>query len=309
LTNFTGAEFSNKAAGFDEPTQLPRDEAQHLDWQSANRKWWEATPMRYDWREEIAAAPGSLEYFDEVDRRFLSSVRSYMPWRNIPFERIIPFEQLRNSDVLEIGVGQGTHAQLLASRCRAFTGIDLTAHATRMTRRRLNLMKLPGVVAQMDAEKMAFADSSFDYIWSWGVIHHSADTLQLLQEMRRVLRQNGECTVMVYYRSWWHFYVCGFLRGVLQNRFRKRGSLHKVTQSATDGAIARYYSAAAWQEVTKGHFALRSVQIFGQKSELIPLPAGRMKSVLEKLMPDVCARIMTNTLCMGSFLVVHMRKV
>ena len=62
--------------------------------------------MRYDWREEIAANPGSEAYFTEIDRRFLSSARKYLPWRNVPFDKIIPFEELGDKDVLEIGVGQ-----------------------------------------------------------------------------------------------------------------------------------------------------------------------------------------------------------
>src|ERR1700735_5771426 len=92
--NFSGIEFGNKAAGFDQPTQLPRDEAERQQWQSANKSWWESTPMRYDWRDEIAATWGSEAYFTEIDRRFLSSVRKYMPWRNLPFDELIPFDEL-----------------------------------------------------------------------------------------------------------------------------------------------------------------------------------------------------------------------
>ena len=60
-----------------------------------------------------------------------------------------------------------------------------------MTSRRLKLFNIPGKVLQMDAEDMNFADYSFDFIWSWGVIHHSADTRRVLQEMHRVLRRGG----------------------------------------------------------------------------------------------------------------------
>jgi hypothetical protein len=129
MRNFSGTEFANRAAGFDSPAQLPRDEIQHRRWQSANKAWWEDTPMRYDWRDGIAEVPGTKAYFREIDRRFLSSARKYMPWRSVPFEEVIPFHELSDEDVLEIGVGLGTHAQLLAPRCKSFTGIDLTSSA------------------------------------------------------------------------------------------------------------------------------------------------------------------------------------
>jgi ubiquinone/menaquinone biosynthesis C-methylase UbiE len=307
MRNFARNEFGNKADGFDKPTQLPRDNTQRQQWQSANKTWWESTPMRYDWRDEIISPPGTESYFAEIDRRFLSSVSKYIPWQHLPFEKIIPFGQLGDKDVLEIGVGQGTHAQLLAPRSKSFTGIDLTSNATEMTSQRMKLFNIPGKILQMDAEDMAFADNSFDFIWSWGVIHHSADTRKVLQEMRRVLRPGGKCAVMVYYRSWWHFYVCGSLRGIFQRRFNKQGSLHRVVQSATDGAIARYYTQREWEQMCNGLFNVRSVQIYGLKSEVVPLPHSGLKRFLEDLVPDTFARFLTHQLRGGSFLVAQMQ--
>jgi ubiquinone/menaquinone biosynthesis C-methylase UbiE len=308
VENFSGTEFGNKAVGFDKPTQLPRDDAQRRQWQSANKNWWESTPMRYDWRDEITAAPGTETYFAEIDRRFLCSARKYMPWRYLPFEELIPFGHLGEKDVLEIGVGQGTHAQLLAPHCKSFTGIDLTPHAAKMTSRRLSLFKLPGKILQMDAEDMNFVDNSFDFVWSWGVIHHSADTRRVLQEIHRILRPAGKCIVMVYYKSWWHFYVCGFLRGVLQRQFKKHGSLHQVAQSATDGAIARYYTQKEWRNLCGGLFEIESIKIYGLKGEVVPLPHSSTKQFLENLVPDHLARFLTHQLRGGSFLVAEMRK-
>jgi SAM-dependent methyltransferase len=160
----------------------------------------------------------------------------------------------------------------------------------------------------MDAEDMSLADASFDYIWSWGVIHHSADTRKVLQEMHRVLRRGGTCTVMVYHRSWWIFYVCGFLRRLFQKRFRERGTLHRVTQSATDGAIARFYTADEWRTLVRPFFDVTQIRIYGLKPEILPLPHGRVKSFVERLIPDGLARFLTNRLRMGSFLVADMRK-
>jgi len=142
---------AKKAAGFDRPTQLPRNEEERRRWQAANKAWWESAPMRYDWREAVVQSPGSEAYFKEIDRRFFASARTFMPWRAIPFDAVIPFEKLHDKDVLEIGVGQGTHAQLLALHCKTFIGIDLTIAAAAMTSKRLKLFGAPGSVLQLDA--------------------------------------------------------------------------------------------------------------------------------------------------------------
>lgn len=264
--------------------------------------------MRYDWREKIFAPPGSKEYFREIDKRFLESSHHYLNWGNQPFDNLIPFANLYDKDVLEIGVGQGTHAQLIAPHCKSFVGIDLTSAATQMTLRRFEIFEEPGTIQQMDAEEMIFADGSFDFIWSWGVIHHSANTRRILEEMARVLRPGGTATVMVYHRSWWHFYVVGFLRGIFRNQRRKRRKFHDIAQAATDGSIARYYTRREWRETTTDLFHIEQIRIYGLKSELFPIPAGRVKAILERVVPDGISRFFTNRMRLGTFLVAEMRR-
>jgi ubiquinone/menaquinone biosynthesis C-methylase UbiE len=304
--NFSGTELTNKADDFQRPTQLPCDEAQRSEWQSINRMWWEATPMRYDWREPLTAPAGTKAYFEEIDSRFLSSVYKYMPWNSIPFETLIAFEELGDKDVLEIGIGLGTHAQLLSPYCKSFTGIDLTETASALTAQRLRLFGLSGRALQMDAENMQFTSNSFDYIWSWGVIHHSADTRRILAEMKRVLRPGGTATVMVYHRSWWAYYVGALVRGVFRGQLKTYGNLHKVAQAATDGAIARYYTATEWREISTGLFDIESIRIYGLKAEILPLPPGKLKRLLERVIPDALGRLLTNHFRLGSFLVAEM---
>ena len=264
--------------------------------------------MRYDWREALTAPVGTKAYFEEIDSRFFASVHKYMPWKNVPFETLIPFDELADKDVLEIGTGLGTHAQLLSPCCKSFTGIDLTDAASTLTGRRLQLFGLPGRALRMDAEDMQFTSDSFDYIWSWGVIHHSADTRRILAEMKRVLRPGGEATVMVYHRAWWAYYFRSLLHGVFRGKLKTYGNLHRVAQAAIDGAIARYYTPSEWHEISKGLFQIESIRIYGQKAEILPLPAGRLKQMLDRLIPDAFGRLLTNRLRLGSFLVANMRR-
>jgi ubiquinone/menaquinone biosynthesis C-methylase UbiE len=294
--------------GYRSPTGLPPEE-QREQWQRQNRAWWEANPMRYDWNNALGASEFTREFYDEIDRRFFEDASRYLPWRVRPFDQLVPFDRLPEWDVLEIGVGNGSHAQLLAPHCRSYTGIDLTDYAVKSTTARFEMLSLPGRILQMDAEQMTLPDASFDFIWTWGVIHHSADTGRVLREMHRVLRPGGTATVMVYHRSWLYTYVyAGLLRGVVQAGLL-RHNLHELLQLNTDGAIARFYRADEWVALVEGcGFAVDQLQVMGQKSEVVLLPAGSLKNALMRVLPDPLSRLVTNRLRQGSFLVTRLRK-
>lgn len=42
--------------------------------------------------------------------------------------------------------------------------------------------------------------SSFDVVYSWGVLHHSPDTGRAIDDVWRVLRPQGKARVMIYHR-------------------------------------------------------------------------------------------------------------
>ncbi len=130
--------------GFDYPIAQPMI-TQQSEWQERNRSW-ESNPMRYDstWRDRISPPEFSFEFFAEIDRRHFFDAARYMPPRLRPFDELIPFEQLSEWDVLEIGVGNGSHAQLVAPHCRSYTGIDLTSYSVQSTRRRFQLFGIKG---------------------------------------------------------------------------------------------------------------------------------------------------------------------
>jgi SAM-dependent methyltransferase len=295
--------------GFENPTALPTSHSTHDQWQEGNRDWWERNPMRYDWNEHIGSMESERQFFIEIDSRHFADAARYTPPHSRPFDELIPYDSLKNADVLEIGIGNGSHAQLLAPHCRTYSGIDLTDYAVASTQRRFQLWNLHGNIRRMDAEQLDFPDASFDFIWTWGVIHHSANTEKILQEMRRVLRPGGKAVVMVYHRSFLYYYIfSGFFRGVLAGGLFKTRSLHRLVQLSTDGAIARFYSIAEWRALAGRYFQVTKIQIKGQKSEIIPLPPGRLKTGLMKLVPDALARLVLSRFKQGSFIISHLEK-
>ncbi len=109
---------------------------------------------------------------------------------------------------------------------------------------------------------------------------------------------------MVYHRSFFYYYVfSGFFRGIIGAGLLKAGSLHRLVQFNTDGAIARFYRQDEWRTVIEKYFVLEDLCVRGQKSELFPLPACRVKDILMHTTPDAFCWFVLNTLRQGSFLI------
>jgi 2-polyprenyl-3-methyl-5-hydroxy-6-metoxy-1,4-benzoquinol methylase len=287
------------------PTDLPQTKEEKSNWQDKNRAWWENNPMRYDWKNKIPVAEFSKEFYEEIDNRFFENAREYLfeEKNSKPFSEFVDFSKLKNEEVLEIGVGNGSHAQLLASSAKKFTGIDLTEYAVKSTSERFKISGLSGNIQRMDAEKIEFLDNGFDFVWSWGVIHHSSNTSQILREINRVLRPNGEIFLMVYYRGWWNYYFSGFLRWLVSGDLFRGYSFSKSFQAHTDGAIARYYTKSEFLKETKGLFEKLAIFTRGPKSDLIIIPNSRLKIFFMKLLPKKINIFFTDKLNMGTFLI------
>jgi ubiquinone/menaquinone biosynthesis C-methylase UbiE len=186
------------------------------------------------------------------------------------------------------------------------TAVDLTAHAVALTRRRFELFGLSGDIRQMDAEHLEFPDESLDFVWSWGVIHHSANTEAIIAEMHRVLRTGGEARVMVYHRHSINFWIgVVLIHGVLGAGLL-RWSLQELCNRCSDGLIAKYYTAAEMRSLFGRHFRSVGTEVFGQKNELWQMPGGRVKDVLVRMTPGRLTTAATRRL--GGFLVVGATK-
>jgi SAM-dependent methyltransferase len=103
--------------------------------------------------------------------------------------------------VLEIGTGVGTDARNIIDRGGIYTGINIDRGSTDATLRALRVFGSPGVVMQGNAISLDFPDSTFDVVYSFGVLHHIPDVEKAVAEIRRVLKPGGELLVMLYNRA------------------------------------------------------------------------------------------------------------
>ena len=110
------------------------------------------------------------------------------------------FDEAKGLDVLEIGVGLGADHENFARAGANLCGIDLTPRAVDATRERFKILKLQSDLRVGDAESLPFSDDQFDFVYSWGVIHHSPDTGAAAREIIRVLKPGGQFRVMIYHK-------------------------------------------------------------------------------------------------------------
>jgi ubiquinone/menaquinone biosynthesis C-methylase UbiE len=204
---------------------------------------------------------------------------------------------------LEIGCGAGAIAAQLAVNGVVVTGIDLTSHAIDLARRRFELFGLSGDIRQMDAERLEFPDETFDFIWSWGVIHHSANTEAIIREIHRVLKPHGEARVMVYHRNSINLWIgMILLRGLLFGGLL-RSSVQDLCNKYSDGLIAKYYTSTQIRAIFQKYFGSVKTDVYGQKNEVWQIPGSKFKDILVGATPNSLAWWLTRRF--GGFLFVH----
>jgi 2-polyprenyl-3-methyl-5-hydroxy-6-metoxy-1,4-benzoquinol methylase len=247
------------------------DDLSSFEVQQGNSTWWTRNPMAYDWNGKIKFPRFSQEWYDAIDHEFLYGSRLFATSKQ-PFDRIMPLAELRGAKVLEIGCGMGLHTQVMAAAGADVTAFDLTSTAVEATTRRLALKGLEARVIQGDAEDLPFPDASFDFVWSWGVIHHSSRTARIVRQIARVLKKDGACRVMVYNREGMPARICFIRDYILKGGFARR-SFEELLYKSSDGFSARFYVREQFEDIFRAFFKDVTSEICGQESDAVPLPS------------------------------------
>lgn len=251
--------------------------------QEGNRAWWTKNTMSYDWNSKIQNQRFTLPWFDEADARFIHGARLFAT-TNKPFDRIIPFETIKGARVLEIGCGMGLHTELLARAGAEVTAVDLSPTSVAATRQRMKLKNLNALVVHADAEQLPFGSKSFDFAWSWGVIHHSSRTGRIVREIARVIKPEGECRIMVYNRAGMPARVAYFKDYLFKLKFL-RHSFEEILYRSTDGFSARFYVSEQFEDLFRTFFEEVTSEICGQDADAIPLP-GSLRRIMLKFVSE-----------------------
>jgi ubiquinone/menaquinone biosynthesis C-methylase UbiE len=133
-------------------------------------------------------------YFDEIARKRVAS------------PCFAESGKYQGKKILEVGIGSGVDFVRWVQSGADATGIDLTEAAVEHTTKWLTMLDLieraPRPKLQvMDAENLGFDGNTFDMVWSWGVLHHTPDTVRAIGECVRVAKAGGEIKLMLYNRD------------------------------------------------------------------------------------------------------------
>jgi SAM-dependent methyltransferase len=190
------------------------------------RDWWASAPMTYaqDHGATVYHRPdGTVERVEIGSQRFFELAdETFYRWnepirgKEGPFGRIFDYQRYRGMPVLEVGCGMGCMAMNWAQRGARMTAVDLNPVAVAQTRRRLELFGLTGDIREVDGESLPFQDASFQFAYSWGVLHHTPGIVRAVGELYRVLAPGGRIGLMLYNRnSVLYRYSVGYQEGVV----------------------------------------------------------------------------------------------
>ena len=127
----------------------------------------------------------------KIEKRYDNSKRHAQKNREL-VERLLDKIDLSNvSKVLEIGCGVGIVTAHLAARYNMnITGIDLDPEQIAIAKV-YNKENEHLKFIEADAVKLRFEEHKFDMVLSIYVLHHAGNWEKILEEINRVLKQNG----------------------------------------------------------------------------------------------------------------------
>jgi len=204
------------------------------DAQGLNRNWWENLPMTYKSWDEADRNISDEKAFSMVEGQFLEA----NPW----ISKHVNFGIFSGKSILEIGCGTGVASCLFAKAGAKVTAIDLTNASVEMAKHCAHANKVNVDVKQMDAESLDFNPDGFDYIFTWGVLHHSSNTEQAFKEVARVLKSNGSGLIMVYNRWSLRYYLKGIYWLLVKGKVFSGDNMMSVQRYFTDGYYHRHFT-------------------------------------------------------------------
>lgn len=180
--------------------------------------------------------------------------------------------------VLEIGVGMGADYEQWLRAGATATGLDLSDASLRRARQRCEQAGLKHDLRQSDAENLPFADNSFDVVYSYGVMHHSPDTQECLDEAWRVLKPGGTARIMLYH----HVSLTGIMLWLRYGIWRGQ-SVRQCVYERLESPGTQTFTKTEVARMMERFEEVRIEQVFSPGDLLLSKPSSRFQSPAYRL--------------------------
>lgn len=197
------------------------------------RSYWEDHQPGAWWCDE---PEGTREFFEKIEKNRYRD--------NFFLKDFAEFDGHSNEKVLEIGCGICTDLIQFAKGGSITIGVDLTKKAVNLGKKRFKLYGYESNFINASAEKLPFKDNSFDYIYSYGVLHHTPDTQKAIDEIFRILKYGKKTTVMLYSKGYFYYIYLLLYKGILKGELfstSKQELINKYTETG-NSPLTKVYS-------------------------------------------------------------------
>jgi ubiquinone/menaquinone biosynthesis C-methylase UbiE len=179
--------------------------------------------------------------FDSWSRRYDRD-----PLQNLLFKpsHRLMVEQLgpRVQRILDVGCGTSRFAARVLRRFpnMEVVGLDLCSHMLRTSRIRFPQSQNQVHLVRGDSERLPFCDNTFDLVTCSHSFHHYPNQAQVVAEMHRVLRPDGQVMIIDGDRDrWWGRLIFDVLVVLMEGRVKH----------LTGRAMAGLYQAAGFADI------------------------------------------------------------
>ncbi len=161
--------------------------------------------------------------------------------------------------VLDLGCGRGGLTVALDVGGHSVVGVDLRRRNCAVTRMRGRRYGSAPPVVVSRAERLPFADASFDFIYCMELLEHVADPEALLREVKRLLAPGGACAVTVVNRlahrdPHYHLWGVNYLpRGLARRYIALRGRDKEAGRDAQALHEMHYFTRPRFVRMARSH--------------------------------------------------------
>jgi SAM-dependent methyltransferase len=185
------------------------------------RRYWDAHIHDLD---VTSHAPGTPGFFADLDAYHFEKLHHLL--------RLVDFDGWRGRTVLDAGCGAGVEVVRFARGGARVIGLDLSERAIELAAKNLTAQSLTAALVVGDAESLALASESVDFVYAHGLVQYAADDRRAVAECYRVLRPGGTAVFQVYNRISWLNALSKVMRTPLEHE---------------DAPVLRRYSAAEFR--------------------------------------------------------------